>query len=181
MDSSHPCDPLIQLTRQEVLATLNSGKFLAVDSRRKNGLIICKQYHAEFAGPGAAVGGFFDRDCHAVIPVGDLNLTMPESYEERQKAYKIRIQWMRLTYQATTNEVPMQRARTILSQFEAYFDAAIVAQLSDETLAQLVGVLPRTIRLARPRQVSSYIDLTNSASSAQGQNGQNNQQVVASA
>jgi len=34
------------------------GKVLMVNHRRRNGLIIYKRYHAEFAGPGAAVGSF---------------------------------------------------------------------------------------------------------------------------
>ncbi|WP_199320442.1 hypothetical protein [Leptolyngbya sp. FACHB-261] len=177
MDSSNHSGQIVRLTSHEVLRTLSSGKFLSVDSRRKNGLIICKQYHAEFAGPGAAVGGFFDADCHEVIPVGDLNLVAPETYEERQKAYKIRIQWMRLTHQATTNDLPLQRARTILSQFEAYFDAITVAQLPDDILARLVGVLPQTIRQARPRQSENYVSLISTTTAPS----QQQTQVAASA
>jgi hypothetical protein len=37
----------------------------------------------------------------------------------------------------------------ILNQFQYYFDAKTIAQLPDEALALLVGVLPETIRKAR--------------------------------
>lgn len=133
----------------DLLKQLNSGKLLMVNSRRRNGLVIFKRFHAEFAGPGAAVGGFFDIDCHKVLPVGDLSLVEPEDQEERQKAFLIRRQWIRLTQQFTDNPVPLQRAQMILNQFENYFDAQTVAQLPDEALALLVGVLPQTMRLVR--------------------------------
>ncbi len=133
----------------EIMTQLNSGQLLMVNSRRRNGLIIYKRFHAEFAGPGAAVGSFFDVDCKQAIPVGDLSLICPESQEERQKAYLIRRQWIRLTQQLTDNPVPLQRAQMILNQFENYFGPETVAQLPDEAFALLVGVLPQTIRMMR--------------------------------
>lgn len=134
---------------RDVLTQLNSGQLLMVNSRRRNGLIIYKRFHAEFAGPGAAIGSFFDVDCQRAVPVGDLSLVYPETQEERQNAYKIRRQWIRLTQQLTDNPVPLQRAQMILNQFENYFGAEMVAQLPDESFALLVGVLPQTIRMMR--------------------------------
>ncbi|WP_421658561.1 hypothetical protein [Leptothermofonsia sp. ETS-13] len=133
----------------DILTQLNSGQLLVVNSRRRNGLIIYKRFHAEFAGPGAAVGSFFDVDCARVVPVGDLSLVYPESQEERQKAYLIRRQWIRLTQQLTDNPVPLQRAQMILNQFDNYFGPEIVAELPDEAFALLVGVLPQTVRMMR--------------------------------
>lgn len=138
----------------ELLSQLNSGQLLVVDSRRRNGLIIYKRYHAEFAGPGAAVGGFFDVGTQRTIPVGDLALVAPEEYEERQKAYSIRRHWIRLTEQLTENPVPLQRAKMLIAQFEHYFDTDTVDALPDDALASLVGVLPSTIRAVRhPKSV----------------------------
>lgn len=133
----------------DIMAQLNSGQLLMVNSRRRNGLIIYKRFHAEFAGPGAAVGSFFDVDCKRIVPVGDLSLIQPENQEERQKAYLIRRQWIRLTQQLTDNPVPLQRAQMILNQFENYFGAETVAELPDEAFALLVGVLPQTIAMMR--------------------------------
>jgi hypothetical protein len=120
-----------------------------VNSRRRNGLILYKRYHAEFAGPGAAVGGEFDRDCQGVLPLGNLLLDSPGSPDERQRSYMIRRQWIRLTRQITDNPVPLRRAQLLLNQFEQYFDSETMAQLPDEALALLVGVLPQTITMAR--------------------------------
>lgn len=133
----------------ELLKLLHSGQVLMVNSRRRNGLILFKGYHAEFAGPGAAVGSFYDRDCEWALPVGNLSLLSPESNEDRQKAYLIRRQWIRLTKQITEKPVPQQRAQKILEQFEQYFETETVAQLPDEAFALLVGVLPQTVRMVR--------------------------------
>ncbi len=128
---------------------LHSGKVFTVNSRRRNGLIIFKTYHAEFAGPGAAVGGDYDRDCQWAFPIGNLSLLTPESHDDRQKAYLIRRQWVRLIRQITENPSPQQRVQKILDQFEQYFPSEVVAQLPDEAFAFLVGVLPQTVRIVR--------------------------------
>ncbi|HAA28002.1 MAG TPA: hypothetical protein DCE56_10500 [Cyanobacteria bacterium UBA8553] len=122
---------------------------LVVNGRRRNGLILYKRYHAEFAGPGSVVGGVFDRDCQHVLPVGNLSLLYPESADERRQAYLIRRQWIQLIGQITKKSEPLQRAQMVVNQFEGFFDAETIAQLPDEALALLVGVLPRTIRMVR--------------------------------
>lgn len=126
-----------------------NNQLLIVDPRRRNGLIIYKRYHAEFAGPGAAVGGIFDLDCRKVISVGDMRLIPPESADERKRACLIRRQWAQLTIQITGNPTPARRAQTILSQFEGFFDAETIAKIPDEAFALLVGVFPHTIQIIR--------------------------------
>jgi hypothetical protein len=138
-----------QSPSSDIMTLLHSGKVLIVNSRRRNGLILFKRYHAEFAGPGAAIGGDYDYDCQMVIPIGNLSLLTPESYEERQKAYLIRRQWIRLIKQITENTVPQQRVQRILDQFEQYFPPATVAELPDIAFALLVGVLPQTVGMVR--------------------------------
>lgn len=145
--------PIIQST--EILTQLHSGQLLKVCGRRGSGIIICHCYHAELAGPGAAVGGIFDIDCREIIPVGKVALVYPQTKEERQKAYMVRQQWMRLTLKAMETHVPVQRAKTLLSLLERYLDSASVSQLPDDLVAQLIGVLPKTVRMAR--QGANYI------------------------
>jgi len=145
-----------QLCCSETLANLHSGKVFIVNSRKRNGLILFKRYHAEFAGPGAAVGGDYDSDCQIVLPIGNLSLLTPESYEERQKAYLIRRQWIRLIKQITENPVPQQRVQKILDQFDQYFPSEIVAELPDVAFALLVGVLPQTVGIVR--RLGSEVD-----------------------
>ncbi|HIK28692.1 MAG TPA: hypothetical protein IGR89_11590 [Oscillatoriaceae cyanobacterium M7585_C2015_266] len=141
---------MITYSNQSTLLTqINSGQLLVVDNRRRNGLIIFKRFHAEFAGPGAAVGGFFDIDAQQIVAVGDVALIYPQSHEERQKAFWIRRHWIRLTEQITEHSVPMERARIILKHFEHYFDCQTVVKIPDEALALLVGVLPSTMRMVR--------------------------------
>lgn len=125
---------------------------MMVDRRRRNGLILYKNYHAEFAGPGAAVGGYVDLDCQGILPVGNLLLLEPSTHEERQEAYKIRRQWIRLTNQFTENKVPLKRAQMILKQFEAYFDQETITCIPDDVFALLVGVLPYSVANARSRR-----------------------------
>ena len=133
----------------DILTLLHSGKVLVVNSRNRNGLILFKRYHAEFAGPGAAVGGNYDCDCERVILIGNLSLLTPQSYEERQKAYLIRRHWNRLIKQITENPLPQQRVQKILDQFEQYFPLEMVAQMPDIAFALLVGVLPQTVGIVR--------------------------------
>ncbi|MBD2437643.1 hypothetical protein [Nostoc sp. FACHB-110] len=133
----------------DILKLLHSGKVFVVNSRKRNGLILFKQYHAEFAGPGAAVGGDYDSDCQIALPIGNLSLLTPESYEERQKAYLIRRQWIRLIKQITENAIAQQRVQKILDQFEQYFPQEVVANLPDTAFALLVGVLPQTVSIVR--------------------------------
>lgn len=139
--------PITQPT--EILTQLQSGQLLRVSGCRGNAIIICHRHHAELAGPGAAVGGVFDLDCSRVIPVGTISLVYPESRSVRQKAYALRQRWMLFTLQAMESYVPLQRATNFLGLLYKYFDPQIVEQLSDEVLAQLVGVLPKTINMVR--------------------------------
>ena len=90
------------------------------------------------------------------MPVGNLSLLAPDSHEERQKAYLIRRQWIRLMKQITEKPIPQQRVQKILEQFEQYFDAETVAQLPDEAFALLVGVLPQTVNAVRRSYSSSF-------------------------
>ena len=128
---------------------------MTVDPERKGGLILCKRHHAEFAGPGAAVGSLFDLECVRAIPVGDLALMYPQSYGERQKAYATRQQWVSFTQEALSDIVPLRRAQAILALLGNYFAPEVVQDLPDRALAMLVGVLPKTIKLARQTMVKS--------------------------
>jgi hypothetical protein len=133
----------------EVLKQIKSGQLLIVNPRRRNGIVIYRKFHAVFAGPGSAVGGDFDRLCTSILPLGKLSLLEPSSHEEQQKALRIRLQWVRLTQNFTDRPIPVDRAQMILEQFQMYFDQKIVNKIPDDAFAQMVGVFPETIRLAR--------------------------------
>jgi hypothetical protein len=139
----------------EILSQLRQKESLIVNPRRRNGIILIKAYHAEFAGPGSVIGGEFDTEVIRVLAVGNLSLLQPQSTEEKIKAYLIRRQWILLTKQIADNPIPQQRAQIILNQFENWFDAAIASQVCDEAFSLLVGVLPKTIASAR-REIENF-------------------------
>lgn len=139
----------------EILSQLHQKESLIVNPRKRNGVILIKTYHAEFAGPGSVIGGEFDTDVVRVLAVGNLSLLQPQSTEEKIKAYLIRRQWILLTKQIADNPTPQQRAQIILNQFENWFDSAIASQVCDEAFSLLVGVLPKTIAAAR-REIENF-------------------------
>ncbi|HIK38176.1 MAG: hypothetical protein NZ901_10920 [Geminocystis sp.] len=128
---------------------LREKSLLVVNPKRKNGIILIKKYYAEFAGPGAVIGGCFDQDVCDAIALGKLSLLKPKNYEERRRAYLLRRQWVRLMKQITDNPIPRQRAQIILNQFEHWFDRETAAKIPDEVFALMVGVFPETIAGAR--------------------------------
>jgi hypothetical protein len=143
------------LVVDQLLKRLKSDTLWVVNSRRRNGIILYRGYYAEFAGPGAAVGGGLDQACQKIIPLGNLSLLEPASREEQQKALKIRLQWIRLTQNFTDQPQSIDRAQMILEQFKTYFDQATVDQVPDEAFALMVGVLPQTIHQVRARLARS--------------------------
>ena len=151
-DNQHSCvDPSVNqaLVVESVLERLNNGNLWVVNGRRRNGIILYRGFYAEFAGPGAAVGGPFDQGCEKIIPLGNLSLIQPTSHEDQQKALKIRLQWIRLTQNFTDQPRSTDRAQMILEQFKTYFDQSTVDQVPNEAFALMVGVLPQTIQRVR--------------------------------
>lgn len=139
----------VNTTEVDLQTFLSTKQLLVVNPKKKNGLILIKKYYAEFAGPGAIVGGCFDRDVIDAIPVGKSSLIKPVNAQERQRAYLIRRQWVKLTKQITDNPIANERAQVILNQFEHWFDVDITMNLPDEALALMVGLLPQTVTRAR--------------------------------
>ncbi len=52
-------------SRSEV--ALPSEHLVAISEQKKSGLILCKEFHAEFAGPGAMIGSLVEPHYRAVI------------------------------------------------------------------------------------------------------------------
>ncbi len=137
------------ISPDELLSQLQAKQSLVINPRRRNGVILVKPYHAEFAGPGAFVGGDLDQNVRFCYAVGNLSwLTLPSSGEQI-KAYLIRRQWTVLIKQIVDNPIPKERAQVILNQLENWFDAKTVAALPDQAVAVLVGVMASTVQKAR--------------------------------
>lgn len=121
----------------------------AISEHKKSGLILCKQYHAEFAGPGAAVNCAVEPAYRAVIAIGSPDLIATSSFEDRRRAYGRRIQWGRWLQKIVEHPDPLIRAEKLLAGFEEFFGRQVVIGLPSEVLALLAGVLPGTIEQVR--------------------------------
>lgn len=130
-------------------------RLLAVGGQKRGGLILCKLYHAEFAGPGALVASPVELDDTVVIAIGSPELVPVMSHEDRQRAYSSRIQWVRWLQKLVEHPDPHLRVEKLISSFDAFFGHQVVAGLPDEALALLVGVLPQTVQAVRRQQRNS--------------------------
>jgi hypothetical protein len=136
----------------KVLNHLQQGDLLAITPGSDGGLILCKRYHAELVGPGAAVGGVLDIDCTQIIIIGNLSLTKPRSYQDSQQAYEIRQKWIKSLQELVKLSDPLLRSQKILGvldNFSKFNNPRNIEPLPDRTVAMLVGVLPKTIELAK--------------------------------
>jgi len=134
---------------QALLPQLKSGQLLIVAPNSQGVLILCKPHYAEFVGAGSAVGGVLDLECCRVIPVGTVSLTYSECWWDRHQAYLARSRWVALTQKATIAQAPLRRALIILSALAKQLGWAVVAEISNDLIANLVGVLPHTVEMAR--------------------------------
>ncbi len=138
---------LVPSPRSEV--ALTSDPLLAIGEQKKSGLILCKEFHAEFAGPGAAVSSLAEQHYQAVIAIGSPELLPITSLEGRRRAYGRRIQWGRWLHKIVEQPDPAMRAERLLSGFEEFFGRQVVISLPSEVLALLAGVFPGTIEQVR--------------------------------
>ena len=146
---SQALTPNAILPPPQILSQLHSGQLLRIEGKDGTALLVCHRHHTEIAGPGAAVGGLLDLDCRRVIPIGKVALVGTQSHEERRKAFLLRQRWIQRTHKAASEPVPLKRATTILMMLERYCGVEATAQLPDDILGQLVGVLPKTMAMAR--------------------------------
>jgi hypothetical protein len=129
--------------------TVSLPKLLAISEQKKSGLILCKQYHAEFAGPGAAVNCLTEQAYRAVIAIGSPELIPLLTPDDRRRAYGRRIQWGRWLQKILEQPDPLIRAEKLLSGFEEFFGRQVVLSLPSEVLALLSGVFSGTVEAVR--------------------------------
>jgi hypothetical protein len=120
-----------------------------ISPHRRNGLILCRDYHAEFIGPGAVVGRIEDDGCKSIIAIGTLELLPIDGEQSLQDAYRRRIQWSYWLNKITQTPSPEARAAELLSSFDAFFEPEVVSTLPVDLLAMLIGVLPHTMAAVR--------------------------------
>ena len=118
---------------------------LMVGEQKKSGLILCKEFHAEFAGPGAALCSPAEQPYKAVIAIGSPDIMAAATMVDRSRAYGLRIQWSRWLYRIADQDNPIDRVEKLLAGLEGFFGRSVVMSLPSEVLALLVGVLPHTV------------------------------------
>jgi hypothetical protein len=124
-------------------------RLLAISEHKKSGLILCKEFHAEFAGPGAAVSSPVEQPYKAVIAIGAPDLISLETLEARRQAYGRRIQWGRWLYKIAEHPDPIVRVERLFAGFEGFFGRQVVMSIPVEVVALLVGVFPKTVQEAQ--------------------------------
>ena len=106
-------------SKNQPIELLKSGQLLAVTDSLSAGVILQKPYFAEFVGPGAAVGGMFDIECVTLYALGEAEFTVPATLEERQQAFRRRIEDIEMMQQLCESDVPLRQMKSV--QFRTMF------------------------------------------------------------
>jgi hypothetical protein len=133
------------------IQVVSDASLLMVSEHKKSGLILCKEFHAEFAGPGAALGSPVEQPYKAVIAIGSPEIVEANSVPDRSRAYGLRIQWGRWLYKIADHEDPIVRVEKLFAGFEGFFGRSVVMSIPSEVMALLVGVLPMTVDQVKHR------------------------------
>jgi hypothetical protein len=126
-------------------------RLLAISETRKSGLILCKAFHAEFAGPGAVVSSTVEQPYTAVIAIGAPELVAIATPEARRQAYSRRIQWGRWLSKIAEHPDAIERTERLFAGFEGFFGRQVVMSLPTEVVANLIGVFPETVQSVQER------------------------------
>lgn len=131
---------------------LKSGQLLAVTDSETSGIILQKPFFAEFIGPGAAIGGLFDLKCVTIYTLGKAEFTAPVSLEERQLAFRRRIDNLATMQTLCQADAPLRRAIDLLDMLCGRFGVDEIRSIPNDVLAKIIGVLPGTIAMAWQKQ-----------------------------
>ena len=152
-------DKLIQFLNQQAksasgslpLSFFNSGQFFSLTSDCQGGIILQKPFYADFVGPGAAVGSSFDVNCTSVYVIGPVKFYASTIHSERQQAFQKRMAYSQRLQEILQVEAPFKRAGSILRQLCQWVGVEEAKKIPDELVAQLAGLLPKTIVFSRQK------------------------------
>lgn len=134
---------------------LKSGQLLAIAADCQGGLILQKPFYAEFVGPGAAVGGSFDIQSTSAYVLGNVQFLELTTYAARQQAFQKRIAYIEKFQNILLEQSPLRRACLIVNQLYQWFGVDETKKISNESMAQLAGVLPGTVAIACQQHAQS--------------------------
>lgn len=144
----HSQENSADLENKQPLELLKNGQLLSLSGHKLAGLILQKPFHAEFIGPGSAIGGMFDLECITIHSLGSAELTVPETLDERQNAFQKRVTNIETMQKICEIDAPIDRAIKLLEMLSGQFCPEEIQTISNDVLAKLVGVLPTTIAMA---------------------------------
>ncbi len=127
---------------------LKDGQLLSLSQSYPAGLILQKPYYAEYIGPGSAIGGMFDLQCVTIHPLGNAELSVLETLDERQDAFQKRMENIEQMQQICEKDLPIERAVAVLEMLSQHFHLDEIQMIPNDILAKLVGVLPSTMAAA---------------------------------
>jgi hypothetical protein len=127
------------------LSVLKSGKLLYLSPRSRGGLIVQKEFYADFVGPGAVVGGSFDESSTSVYVVGKVEVQFLQPGKDRQQAFQQRMAYSEELSKIVRTVSPLHRAYRMLEQLSTWIGIDEAHKIPVELIARLAGVFPRTI------------------------------------
>jgi hypothetical protein len=136
----------------KLLSQLQRGELLTIDSHCSGGLLIVKPFYVDFAGPGAAVGGEFDRHCTGVYVIGAVRLKQPKTYAAREEGIYTRIAYSERLSTILNMTAPLRRSCSIVEQLKQWVCSARVDRIPAELMGKLACVDATTINLALQSQ-----------------------------
>jgi hypothetical protein len=140
------------------LEMLKTGQLLCLDAQGFSALILRKGFYTDFVGPGAGVGGAFDIECSSIYAISGVKFVWPANFSERRQAFRRRISYLERLQDITLETLPSTRAWLLLKQMVKWLGTELTERIPDELLADLVGVQPHTMAIAR-RQMLMAEDL----------------------
>lgn len=131
-----------------LLHRLQSGQIYSIPENCQSGLIILKSFYADFAGPGAAIGGEFDRCCTAVYAIESTHLENQTSLAAREHSLQTRIAYAEKLAAITRIAAPLHRGSLIVQHLSQWLSAERAMTIPYELIGKLVGISPITVKLA---------------------------------
>jgi len=131
-----------------LLRRLTNGHVLAIAPDSVGGLLLVKPHFVDFAGPGAAVGGEFDRNCIAIYQLGSVRFQALLGQRDREEAIQTRLTYAEQLSVILDVPHPLQRGCLIIEQLSSWLPGNLSLTIPETLIAGLAGVLPRTVQMA---------------------------------
>ena len=133
---------------ETILRRIQSGSLISLVTDSLGGLIIIKPFYADFAGPGAAIGGEFDRRCTAIYTVGNVQLQTPVTHAEREMTILTRVAYAEALTTLLNIQVPIRRSSLMIEHLCQWMPRDIAETIPAELIGKLISVPPATVKLA---------------------------------